>query len=107
MSTWRLAARFYNRRIIREATEKCDSSPCLITLRKCTRNTVQPLPPTPPAGARPKDFAWRLECRPFVLSVEEDATRKPVEDGHVSFAYDSFKPHVEIPLSIAMVAHAG
>ncbi|MEW7000394.1 hypothetical protein M5585_07560 [Serratia ureilytica] len=24
-------------------------------------------------------------------------TRKPVEDGHVSFAYDSFKPHIEIP----------
>ncbi|HGH4748856.1 TPA: 2OG-Fe dioxygenase family protein [Serratia marcescens] len=33
-------------------------------------------------------------------------TRKPVEDGHVSFAYDSFKPHIEIPLSIDMVARA-
>lgn len=31
-------------------------------------------------------------------------TRKPVEDGHVSFAYDSFKPHIEIPLSIDRVA---
>jgi hypothetical protein len=32
--------------------------------------------------------------------------RKPVEDGHVSFAYDSFKPHIEIPLSIDRVARA-
>ncbi|SVK46342.1 Uncharacterised protein [Acinetobacter baumannii] len=31
-------------------------------------------------------------------------TGKPVEDGHVSFAYDSFKPHIEVPLSIDRVA---
>jgi len=34
-------------------------------------------------------------------------TRKPVEDGHVSFKYDSFNPHAEIPLSIEMLAKAG
>ncbi|MGQ8775835.1 hypothetical protein ACUTQ5_15765 [Serratia sp. NA_112.1] len=33
-------------------------------------------------------------------------TRKPVEDGRVSFAPDSFQPHIETPLSIDMAAHA-
>ncbi|OVZ90190.1 hypothetical protein CBW58_15695 [Yersinia frederiksenii] len=31
-------------------------------------------------------------------------TRKPVENGHVAFKYDSFIPHVEMPLTIDMIA---
>ncbi|CNL96409.1 2OG-Fe dioxygenase family protein [Yersinia frederiksenii] len=30
-------------------------------------------------------------------------TRKPVEDGHISFQYDSFLPHREIPLTFNMI----